>query len=511
NSRGLKMSNLLLFSIHVALSFTWVSDESAMCSIFLDIATEQPPLKRTPHDPITKFQLYKGHTFIGEMCRILPQQSKTLEACNFNTSSPVVMIIHGWTLDGMLENWIWKMAAALKIRQRDVNVIIVDWLLLAHQHYPVAVKNTQRVGQAIANFLDWLEEFHQLSKGKVHLIGYSLGAHVSGFAGNYISGSTKISRITGLDPAGPLFEGVPSNHRLSPDDADFVDALHTFTHGHMGLSVGIQQTVAHYDFYPNGGTFQPGCYFKHMYKHIAEYGILGITQTVKCAHERSVHLFIDSLLNEDKQSVAYWCNDLNTFNKGVCLSCRKNRCNTLGYNIKKVRTQRSKKMYLKTRANMPFKVYHYQFKIRFINQIEHRKLEPSLTVSLYGTKGDSENLPVRLFESITPNKTYTFLIYTDINIGDLMMLKFKWENSAAWTNLWNTVKTYFPWRQGDINPELIVRKIRVKAGETQHKVTFCSLNTANMNLQPAMEKIFIKCKGDRGSRQNRRLRNGTKI
>lgn len=462
---------------------------------------------RKIHTALIKFCLFKGYTSNKEICCFTPHLRPTLETCGFNTSFPLVTIIHGWTLDGMYEDWIWKMAAALKVRLKDINVLVIDWLTLAHQHYPIAVKNTRIVGREIADLLDWLEEVFGYPKGKVHLIGYSLGAHVSGFAGNYIRGPNRIGRITGLDPAGPLFEGMSSTDRLSPDDANFVDAVHTFTQEHIGLSVGINQPVAHYDFYPNGGTIQPGCHLKHMYNHIAQYGILGITETVKCAHERSVHLFIDSLLNEDKQIVAYWCNDLNTFNKGTCLSCRKNRCNTLGYNIKKVRTQRSKKMYFKTRANMPYKVYHYQFKIRFINHMEHNKLEPSLKVSLIGTEGDAENLPIKLVESITTNKTYSFLIHTDINIGDLMMLKFKWENPVAWINIWKTVQTYFQWGQ-NLNPELIVRKIRVKAGETQHKVTFCPSNI-DMHLQPAQEKKFVRCVNNRSRKRHRKFNQKT--
>lgn len=61
-------------------------------------------------------------------------------------------------VDGLLENWIWKIVGALKSRQsQPVNVGLVDWISLAYQHYAVAVRNTRVVGQDVAALLLWLE------------------------------------------------------------------------------------------------------------------------------------------------------------------------------------------------------------------------------------------------------------------------------------------------------------------------------------------------------------------
>lgn len=68
-----------------------------------------------------------------------------------------------------------------------------------------------------------------------------------------------------------------------------------------------------------------------------------------------MHLFIDSLLNERDAAKAYRCGSGDMFDRGVCLNCRKSRCNTVGYDISKVRRSRNAQMYTNTRALMPFR------------------------------------------------------------------------------------------------------------------------------------------------------------
>lgn len=47
--------------------------------------------------------------------------------------------------------------------------------------------------------------------------------------------------------------------RLDPSDADFVDVIHTDDGGLKNLGFGATQEMGHVDFFPNGGTHQPGC------------------------------------------------------------------------------------------------------------------------------------------------------------------------------------------------------------------------------------------------------------
>ncbi|XP_066124242.1 lipoprotein lipase isoform X1 [Saccopteryx bilineata] len=427
----------------------------------------------------SKFALRTPEDTAEDTCHLIPGVTESVANCHFNHSSKTFVVIHGWTVTGMYESWVPKLVAALYKREPDSNVIVVDWLSRAQQHYPVSAGYTKLVGKDVATFINWMAEEFNYPLDNVHLLGYSLGAHAAGVAGSLTN--RKVNRITGLDPAGPNFEYAEAPSRLSPDDADFVDVLHTFTRGSPGRSIGIQKPVGHVDIYPNGGTFQPGCNIGEAIRVIAERGLGDVDQLVKCSHERSIHLFIDSLLNEENPSKAYRCNSKEAFEKGLCLSCRKNRCNNVGYEINKVRAKRSSKMYLKTRSQMPYKVFHYQVKIHFSGTESDKQTNQPFEISLYGTVAESENIPFTLPE-VSANKTYSFLIYTEVDIGELLMMKLKWNSDS-----------YFSWSDWWSSPGFAIEKIRVKAGETQKKVIFCSREKVSHLQKGKGSVVFVKC------------------
>lgn len=104
--------------------------------------------------------------------------------------------------------------------------------------------------------LKWFDK--GLDDKRLHLIGHSLGAQLSGLIGRDIIEKTnhmrKIHRITGLDPAGPGFFFGSNLHALDASDATFVVNIHT-----DAPLFGAPCATGHVDFWPNFATVQPGC------------------------------------------------------------------------------------------------------------------------------------------------------------------------------------------------------------------------------------------------------------
>lgn len=67
------------------------------------------------------------------------------------------------------------------------------------------------------------------------------------------------------------------------------------------------------------------------------------------------------------------------------------------------------------------------------------------------------------------NKTHSFLLVTEKDIGDLLMLKFKWEETNSWSSS-SMLKMVSSWWSGDSDRvDMQVHKIRIRSGETQQK------------------------------------------
>uniref|UniRef100_A0A3B1IEY5 Lipoprotein lipase n=1 Tax=Astyanax mexicanus TaxID=7994 RepID=A0A3B1IEY5_ASTMX len=439
----------------------------------------------------SKFALRTSDEPEDDLCYIVPGQRQTIKECDFNPNEKTFVVIHGWTVTGMYESWVPKLVTALLEREPTANVIVVDWLVRAQQHYPTSAAYTKLVGRDVAKFVNWLQAEIEYPWEKLHLLGYSLGAHVAGIAGLLMK--DKVNRITGLDPAGPTFEYADAQSTLSPDDALFVDVLHTNTRGSPDRSIGIQRPVGHVDIYPNGGTFQPGCDLQNTMMMVATTGLRNMDQIVKCSHERSIHLFIDSLVNAEQPSMAFRCSSKEIFNKGVCLSCRKNRCSKAGYDVTKVRSRRSSKMYMKTRDMMPYKVFHYQVKVHFFSKNKLSYTDQPMKISLYGYAGEKENIPY-VMPTLSSNSTVSFLLTTDVDIGELVMVKIVWEKDTLIS---------WPWW----NPDTFhIRRLRVKSGETQSRVIFIAKEGEFSYLaRGGVAAVFVKDKEAQSSQKNAKL------
>lgn len=207
--------------------------------------------------------------------------------------------------------------------------------------------NTQLIGKQIAKLIRMINFVTQLTPSRYHLIGFSLGAHVAGFTGMEIR---NISRITGLDPASPLFEGYPPRVRLDPSDADFVDVIHSNGDSFIRGGLGSYAPMGHVDFYPNGGRVQVGCNSVLMG---ALTDILYGKWNSLCNHRRAFRFFIDSTRSTCTFR-AFACSSYEEYVKGNCFSCGHDgsKCSNMGYfaHLSKGRGN----MYLVTREKEPF-------------------------------------------------------------------------------------------------------------------------------------------------------------
>lgn len=104
-------------------------------------------------------------------------------------------ITHGWLANGNSDTCVNITNAFLKVE--DVNVIVVDWGRIARNIiYPVPMISVKDVADYYVKFINTILIYGGAAD-KMHLIGHSLGAHISGYAARKVFRG-KIKRVTGI-------------------------------------------------------------------------------------------------------------------------------------------------------------------------------------------------------------------------------------------------------------------------------------------------------------------------
>ncbi|KAM3958664.1 pancreatic lipase-related protein 2 [Aphomia sociella] len=249
------------------------------------------------------FQLYTRHNPTVPQ-ELLIDDDEKLFASNIDFTDPTVVYFGAWMEQH--DGGSGVLVREAYMLRGDTNVIMVDARHLeAGPWYFTAAENTWYIGNFAAQFIDYLVS-RGLKLSKTHLVGHSLGAQSAGVAGSALK-TGRVSRITGLDPALPLFDKLPLQQKLDASDAEFVDVIHT----DAGI-FGYKHPMGHADFYPNGGISpQPGCELEVVLPQQQ------LTPKLFCSHWRSYQFYSESVIRP-KAFVSTSCPSWKMFSRGRC-------------------------------------------------------------------------------------------------------------------------------------------------------------------------------------------------
>ncbi|XP_022919475.1 phospholipase A1-like [Onthophagus taurus] len=199
-------------------------------------------------------------------------------------------LIHGYLDKGNGEDFFFYGPLTRKyLASNNTNVICVDWSFYSRRLYPDSVLWLRSVANLTANLIMELNK-KGIPFSDVHLLGHSLGAHMAGFIGKYIQQEnmgTKIYRITGLDPAGPLFHRRPTTDKLYKTDAENVDTVIADIR-----LFGMNQRLGQVNIYANcGGRLKDEAINHLLAPYYYGYGILKddlIAKRCNCVLDRIV-------------------------------------------------------------------------------------------------------------------------------------------------------------------------------------------------------------------------------
>lgn len=404
----------------------------------------------------------------------------------FDSTRPTMFIIHGYLEHGYLK-WVLDMSTEL-LTKDNYNVIVVDWGQAAQPPYTQAVANARMVGALVADMIMHIQDKYSVAGSDFHLIGYNVGAHIAGYAGERVKG---IGRITGLDPADPYFANTDKVVRLDPTDADFVDVIHT---GGSTFDASPNrptvQDYGHLDFYPNGGA-------------PLECQEPGIRRYVSCNDQRSQQYFTESV-NSDCPFYGFACDSYANFTAGACgAGCGADgmQCAPMGYRAVDWRRfadeSRSVRMFLTAATTTPYCRNQYHVQIGVSSTEETRKQHGnrgSLYVHLQGSRPEASlaNVIIRKYDDFSSGKKSEFLVVAG-DLGRIVRLDLEWRPDQVFYPDQNQVYAQQPQQpgaapQGFDLPRLWIDYIQVRNLATGEKFVFCGEGSF---LQPNVAKTLF--------------------
>ncbi|XP_013147375.1 PREDICTED: pancreatic triacylglycerol lipase-like isoform X2 [Papilio polytes] len=248
----------------------------------------------------------------------------------FDITKPTSLYIHGY-VEQATDDSILTVVRAYQ-RRGGHNFLLLDWSNLGFGNYINVILDLKLLGEETAKAMAKLLK-GGLPIDRLHLIGHSLGAHLGGFCCRYLKTlGYKVPRLTVLDAAYPGFYPALFLKPLTPQDARFVDVIHT-----DGGGFGAPSAIGHADFWPNEGRAkQPGCL------------PLTVPLTVEdfCSHWRSWRFWAESV--EGGVFAARRCTGYDAFLRG---HCHHEPIVLMGYNATPMLRGN---YYLRTAAESPF-------------------------------------------------------------------------------------------------------------------------------------------------------------
>jgi hypothetical protein len=244
---------------------------------------------------ITQFRIYP-----------IKQIGNLTNDTDFNVNRSTVLYVHGYRENVNSES-VQTVIKAFLMRDDNQNILVMNWSNYSDGNYATsAVPDLIKLGHLIGVGIYSFAIQNAFDPSRLHIVGHSLGAQLAGYIGRWIivmsQSKLKVQRITGLDPARPLFSHkvtfMPTS--LSSFDARFVDVIHTDS-GNLGES----ENCGIVDFWPNGGSHQSGC--------------KTFPQIQVCDHMRSWRYFAESVASKNSPRFdAIQCDTYKDFKKQNC-------------------------------------------------------------------------------------------------------------------------------------------------------------------------------------------------